>query len=101
MDDAKSLDLRQGEVMVLTTQDEECTPDVLRIAPVWPVAGSSGVAITDAGVTVVYTELLGLISIPALMMASCQLAQAPEIEGKTVRGKVVTQEQPKGGYSSI
>ena len=42
-EDEKSLDLRQEAVRKLTAQDEDCTPDVLRIAPVWPVAGSSGV----------------------------------------------------------
>ena len=57
MDDAKSLDLRLAEVMELTARDEECTPDVLRIAPVWPVAGSSGVAITDEGIVVVDTGI--------------------------------------------
>ncbi len=51
------LDLTREEVRQLTAQDEECTPDVIRIAPVWPVAGSSGVTITDEGVVVVDTGI--------------------------------------------
>jgi len=52
-----SLDLRRPEVQKLTASDEECTPDVIRIAPVWPIAGSSGVAITDEGIVVVDTGI--------------------------------------------
>lgn len=51
------LDLTREEVRQITAQDEECTPDVIRIAPVWPVAGSSGVVITDEGVVVVDTGI--------------------------------------------
>jgi len=51
------LDLTREEVRQLTAQDEVCTPDIIRIAPVWPVAGSSGVVITDEGVVVVDTGI--------------------------------------------
>ena len=56
-DHGRTLDLTREEVRQLTAQDEECTPDVIRIAPVWPVAGSSGVVITDEGVVVVDTGI--------------------------------------------
>jgi len=53
----KDLDMRLETVRELFMQDEECTPDVIRIAPVWPVAGSSGVVITDEGIVVVDTGI--------------------------------------------
>lgn len=56
-DPGSILDLTREEVRQLTAQDEECTPDIIRIAPVWPVAGSSGVTITDEGVVVVDTGI--------------------------------------------
>lgn len=55
--DEESLNLPLEAVRKLTAQDEQCTPDVLRIAPVWPVAGSSGVVITGEGVVVVDTGI--------------------------------------------
>ena len=36
-------------------QDEEMFPDVIKIAPTWPVSGPSGVVITDEGLVVVDT----------------------------------------------
>ena len=47
------LDLRREEAAKLFMRDEECTADVIRVAPVWPIAGSSGVIITEEGVVVV------------------------------------------------
>ncbi len=51
--DDNYLDMSRPEVRDIFMKDEECTPDVIRVAPVWPVAGSSGVVITDEGVVVV------------------------------------------------
>jgi alkyl sulfatase BDS1-like metallo-beta-lactamase superfamily hydrolase len=52
-----NLDLTLDAVRELTAKDEECTTDVIRIAPVWPVAGNSGVVITDEGIVVVDTGI--------------------------------------------
>jgi len=37
------------------TQDEEIFPDIVKIAPSWPISGPSGVVITDEGIVIVDT----------------------------------------------
>ena len=49
--------LRPADSNDLTMQDEVILPDVIKIAPVWPVAGPSGVVITDEGIVVVDTGI--------------------------------------------
>jgi len=37
------------------TQDEDIFPDIVKIAPSWPISGPSGVVITDEGIVIVDT----------------------------------------------
>ncbi|MDP2919122.1 MAG: alkyl sulfatase dimerization domain-containing protein [Dehalococcoidia bacterium] len=53
------LELTRREVNEIFMKDEDCTPDIIRVAPGWPIAGSSGVIITDEGVVVVDTGIAG------------------------------------------
>jgi len=57
--DDSYLDMNRQEVNQLFMSDEECAPDVLRVAPGWPIAGSSGVFFTDEGIVVVDTGIAG------------------------------------------
>ena len=57
--DDSYLDMSRREVNELFMKDEECTPDVLRVAPGWPIAGSSGVFFTEEGIVVVDTGISG------------------------------------------
>ena len=38
-----------------TMNDEDISPDIIKIAPSWPISGPSGVVITDEGIVVVDT----------------------------------------------
>jgi alkyl sulfatase BDS1-like metallo-beta-lactamase superfamily hydrolase len=57
--DDSYLDMSRREVTEIFMKDEVCTPDIFRIAPVWPVAGSGCIAVTDEGVVVMDTGVPG------------------------------------------
>jgi alkyl sulfatase BDS1-like metallo-beta-lactamase superfamily hydrolase len=57
--DDSYLDMTRREVNELFMRDEACTRNIVRVAPGWPIAGSSGVIFTDEGIVVVDTGIPG------------------------------------------
>lgn len=48
-------ELHSSESGNRATQDEDIFPDIVKIAPSWPISGPSGVVITDKGIIIVDT----------------------------------------------
>lgn len=61
--------------IALVEQDEECTPDIIKIARVWPVSGNTSLVITEEGLVIVDT---GVVSDgPVLVEKIRKRTQAP------------------------